>query len=212
MLIFIKIVNLREIKALERSNDIKFCKKTFNLDGKSINMSVNKFYFDDPEGEALSSKTSHPNFVKLLKASFYYDCLDEFSPFGNDEGADLLYNLEDWYQENNGKGNIVQWLFDTIDGYGFKYKSESYSKILDESVLKQIETEDPHCLACMDNTIIAAAFGQYKISGQINKELKEVALIALKRQLLLTTNFKDSLTKEYVQRLQIMTKDLSDLK
>jgi uncharacterized protein YfeS len=175
-------------------------------------MSINKFYFDDPEGEALSSKTSHPDFVKFLKASFYYDCLDEFSPFGNDEGADLLYNLEDWYQENNGKGDIVQWLFNTIDEYGFKYKSESCSKILDESVLKQIESEDPHCLTCMDNTIIAAAFGQYKISGQLNQNLKELALTALKRQILLAENGNDDLTKEYVQRLQIMTKDLSFLK
>jgi uncharacterized protein YfeS len=174
-------------------------------------MALNKFYYDDPEGEALSPKTSHPNFVKFLKSSFYYDCLDEFSPFGNDDGADLLYNLEDWYQENDGKGDIVKWLFKTIDEFGFKYESKGCSKILDEPTLKEIQNEDPHCLTCMDNAIIAAAFGQYKISGQLNAELKELALTALKRQLLLAGDEQHNITKQYIERLRTMTKDLTAL-
>jgi len=38
-----------------------------------------------------------------LTEEFYYDCTDEFSPFGNDDGADTLSSLEEWYQEN---GNL----------------------------------------------------------------------------------------------------------
>ena len=52
-----------------------------------------KYFFDSEDGPA--KETSHPNFVKSMESEFYYDCTDDFSPFGNDDGADLLYNLED---------------------------------------------------------------------------------------------------------------------
>lgn len=171
-------------------------------------MAEKKFYFDDPEGDALAPETSHPNFVKHMTAAFYYDCTDEFSPFGNDDGADLLLNLEEWYQEKKGKGKIVKWLFKTIDEFGFKYTSEGCSAILDEATLKQLQEEDPHFLTTMDNTIIAAAFGQYKISGQIDQELKEVALTALKRQVQLSGADPNEVSGEYLNRLNIMTSDL----
>lgn len=174
-------------------------------------MSGKKFYYDDPEGEALAPETSHPNFVNLLTDAFYYDCTDEFSPFGNDDGADLLFNLEDWYQEKKGKGNIVKWLFKTIDEFGFTYSSKSCTKILDEQTLKQIQVEDPNFFSTMDNTVIATAFGQYKITGQIDPELKEIALTAIKRQILLAgsdNSDNSDLTKEYLTRLNIMTRDL----
>ena len=170
-----------------------------------------KFYYDDPEGDALAVETSHPNFVTLLTSPFYYDCTDNFSPFGNDDGADLLYQLEEWYQEKNGKGNILKWLIETIDEMGFKYSSKDCLKILDEDILKQLLDEDPHFLGAMDNTIVAAAFGQFKISGQISKELKEIALTALKRQTILHDTSTNELAKEYLERLKIMTDDLMNV-
>ena len=167
-----------------------------------------KFYFDDPEGDALDPKTSHPNFVKNMTEEFYYDCTDDFSPFGNDDGSDLLYSLEEWYQEGKGKGNILKWLFQTIDGYGCKYASEGCSQILDEAQLQQVKEEDPYLFEMMDRSIIAAAFGQYKITGQIAKQLKELALIALKRQLILNGTDTDTITIEYASRLKTMQEDL----
>lgn len=56
-----------------------------------------KFYFDDEE-EGLSPQTSHPKFNEIISDYFYFDCMDEFSPFGNDEGAEILYALQDWYK------------------------------------------------------------------------------------------------------------------
>jgi len=144
-------------------------------------MSDTPLYFDDPEGNALSKETSHPEFVRLMTADFYYDCLDEFSPFGNDDGADLLFNLEDWYRED-GEGNITEWLFETIDEFGFKYQSKDCARIVDKASLEQIHSEDPFFFECMDDAIIAAAFGQLKITGLLDQELKGLALIALERK------------------------------
>ena len=55
-------------------------------------------YFDDPE-EGLARNTSHPAFVRVAPQDFYYDCGDDFSPFGSDDGFDTLAALEDWYRE-----------------------------------------------------------------------------------------------------------------
>lgn len=167
-----------------------------------------KFYYDDPEGDALAKETSHPNFVKNMTADFYYDCTYDFSPFGNDDGADLLFNLEEFYQEKEGKG-IKKWLFKTIDEYGFKYSSKGCSKILDESTLKQLQDEDPHFINCMDNTIIAAAFGQIKISGQVNEDMKDLAKIAIQRQFIMNKQDDSKETKEHNDCLNTMLADLS---
>ncbi|WP_018344242.1 hypothetical protein [Cytophaga aurantiaca] len=169
-----------------------------------------KFYYDDPEGDALAKETSHPNFVKNMTADFYYDCTYDFSPFGNDDGADLLFNLEEFYQEKKGKG-IIKWLFKTIDEFGFKYVSEGCSKNLDEATLKKLQEEDPHFITCMDNTIIAAAFGQIKISGQVDTELKDLAKIAIQRQLILNRQYDGEITTEHNNILNTMLTDLNKI-
>jgi uncharacterized protein YfeS len=139
-----------------------------------------KFYFDDPE-TGIARETSHPNYTARLKEELYYDCLEECSPFGNDDGADVLYNLEDWYRETEGKGDIMEWLFGYVDSMGYKYSSEDTYNLIDRAAIEQIENEDPLFMMSMDNSIIGTAFGQYKITGTINERLKDAALMALAR-------------------------------
>jgi uncharacterized protein YfeS len=38
-----------------------------------------KFYYDDPEGDALAKETSHPIFVENMIAEFYYEAQTNFS-------------------------------------------------------------------------------------------------------------------------------------
>lgn len=161
-----------------------------------------KYFFDTEDGP--TRKTSHPNFVASMKAEFYYDCTDEFSPFGNDDGADLLFKLEDWYREKKLIRNIVRWLFNNIDEMGFKYRSKGLSEILALETLNKIEGEDKYFFESMDNAIIAAGFGQIKITGKIDAKLKDLTIIALDRQLLLNENGN----KELHSRLEKMKVDL----
>jgi uncharacterized protein YfeS len=58
-------------------------------------------YFDDPD-VGLARETSHPTFARIAAQDFYYDCGDDFSPFGSDDGSDTLAALEEWYQEQTG--------------------------------------------------------------------------------------------------------------
>jgi uncharacterized protein YfeS len=170
-------------------------------------MRTQKLYFSVEEDDGSSLENYHPNFVQLLKSTFYYDHADDFSPFGNDDGFDQLYNLEEWYRDNKKKGTIVKWLYKTINDFGFKVTSEAASQILDETILDQFEDVDPDFLNCMDNTIIATAFGQFKISGELDKELKDLTLTALKRQRILEEMTAEPDT-EHLERLAIMESDL----
>jgi uncharacterized protein YfeS len=165
-------------------------------------MTTTKFYFDDPEGEGPSRETSHPNFVKLLNDEFYYDCTDEFSPFGNDDGADILFILEDWYKENGKLSKPVKFVKDYIDeNLGFETK---HVKVTDKAKILKINAEEEFIFDSIDHAIIATAFGQYKIEGTLNPDLKELANIALDRQKIITQNQIDNNEIEFRKLVKIV--------
>ena len=159
-----------------------------------------RFYFDDEE-EGLSYQTSHPNFASLLKEDFYLDCLDEFSPFGNDDGAEVFMELQDWYVEKKGKNSILKWLYAYIDEFGFAYQSKQASLLIELEDINFLLENDKFFIDCMDKVIIAVAFGQYKIQGTIDKKLKEIALIAIKRQELIT---KQAISTHYFDTSKLL--------
>ena len=170
-----------------------------------------KFYFTDHE-EGLARETSHPDFVKKLPHELYYDCVDEFSPFGNDDGADALSELECWYESSNGKEDIMQWLFGYIDNMGFKYSSESAHTVEDIAVIQTLLSEDQFFLRTMDNTIIATAFGQYKITGHLDDRLLKAALISFNRLKLITSAENTPSIDEFNRVYDMMRSDLVSLK
>ena len=153
-------------------------------------MATTQLYFDDPEGEGPSRQTSHPNFVNALTEEFYYDCTDEFSPFGNDDGADTLASLEEWYQENGDLKKPMKFLKELIEeNWGFETK---YIKLTDKAKILKIRSEEEFMFDTIDHAIVATAYGQYKIEGTLNSELKELAGIALDRQKIITQNQIDN--------------------
>ena len=170
-----------------------------------------KFYFDDPD-VGLAPETSHPNFVKNLTHDLYYDCVDDFSPFGNDDGADALSELERWYRDTKGKDDIMQWLFEYIDSMGFKYSSESTYMVEDIDIIQKLLTEDEFFLRYMDNTFIATAFGQYKITGKLDDRLLKAALISFNRLKLITSSEHTPYLEEFTKAYDMMRSDLNSLK
>ncbi|WP_299110950.1 hypothetical protein [uncultured Winogradskyella sp.] len=164
------------------------------------------YYFDTEDGP--TRETSHPNFVSAMTSEFYYDCTDEFSPFGNDDGADLLYNLEDWYREKRLIRNTAKWMFNQIDEMGFEYKSKDCSELMDLKTINEIQEKDNYLILSMDNSIIATGFGQIKITGKIDTKIKFLTLKALDRQILV--NSEDRNRVDYISRMEKMKLDLSN--
>lgn len=195
------------------------------------------YYFDDEE-IGLARKTSHPKFNEIIEDEFYYDLTDDFSPFGNDTGAEILLELSEWVQENQHDKGIQEWMFDYIDSFGFEYESQGVSQLDNIEDINQVIHEDEFMINCMDQAIIATGFGQLKITGKINAQLLEITKKAINRQIqlnmqTLSTNKVDigkivkmvdgvstrpnelgetnHLTKLFIERMKIMKRDLDKL-
>lgn len=138
-----------------------------------------RFYFDDEE-YGLHPLTSHPYFREHFVDEFYYDCTDEEAPFGSDEGADTLYDMQDVVRK---KGLIdfdayPQSLIEKV--WDMKYISVTEQELNEESVKKIVEIDEMNRIQS-DMVTYASAFAQIKITGFVNKSLKERAILAMKR-------------------------------
>ena len=122
-------------------------------------------YIDAPE-IGPHPLTVHPTFLQHFPHDFYYDCTDELSPFGSDEGADILAMIEESIRK----------------GYDIDFMEEAYailSEWLEEDILTPADwMEHDDRLAC-DIVMIACAFASIKLTGRITDELKRSGQAAL---------------------------------
>lgn len=140
----------------------------------------NRYYFDDEE-VGLHSKTSHPSFVQHFNEEFYYDCDDEEAPFGSDEGSDALYELSEFIKKHGRKDLLLfpQYLIEEIWDMTYMHPINIDKKSLQE--LLDNNSENEMLIYQSDQVIIAVALGQIKITGLIDKDLKDLAIFSLKR-------------------------------
>jgi uncharacterized protein YfeS len=172
---------------------------------------MSTYYFDDSE-EGVARESSHPFFVEHARADFYYDCTDEFSPFGNDAGADALSSLEDWYREREEGENAEQFLQQLISNWGFDL---NYLTVTEPDELDAIDSQTQQLNDQIDKAVIATAFGQYKLAGDADKAVLSMAHEAFHRQRYLVEKGQRNDTApweygtQYLSRLHIMEVDLA---
>lgn len=104
----------------------------------------------------------HPCAREILDDPFYWDCTDDFSPNGNDTGADLLEAYRDWL-ETHKNGQPLRFLEDLAKRWG-------YSGVdgMDENLL--------------DEASIALAFADIKLRGECDGDARRIAMISVVRQ------------------------------
>jgi uncharacterized protein YfeS len=168
------------------------------------------YYFDDLE-QGMARETSHPLFVRHASAEFYYDEGDDFSPFGNDTGNDLLRDLEGWYQERGANEKAATWLRKLVVAWGF---DASYLDYATHDKLQLVDLNEQYLNDVLDRAVIATIFGQYKIAGKADKAMQTMVADAFMRQRYMTAlaNKRDDPWKEgdfYLSRLTIMEADLT---
>jgi uncharacterized protein YfeS len=137
-----------------------------------------QLYLDDPE-EGLSPDTSHPEFVRICEDELFYDCTNDLAPFGNDEGADVFMELEDWYRAG-AKGTLRSFLDRMLT---------KWSGTIPELAATDRDTinkwlADPKLvpnLLSANNVVIAVAFGQAKVTGTLDETIGALAEAALDR-------------------------------
>jgi uncharacterized protein YfeS/predicted DNA-binding WGR domain protein len=137
----------------------------------------NCFYFDDDEiGQHLL--TSHPKFREKFTDEFYFDCGDEEAPFGSDEGSDTLSQIEEDLRKSKDF-NFTTFPKKLIEDYwGMTYIP---AKDISLQSIEELVKTDERNVTQSDMVTYATAFAQIKITGQIDNELKKIALNAMKR-------------------------------
>ena len=104
----------------------------------------------------------HSQARAILDEPFFWDCTDDFSPNGNDTGADLLENYRDWIKRHKDGRPIV-----FLDYLAKKWGYASF-EAFDEDVL--IESG------------IGLAFADIKLRGTCDQEVRDLAIECIHRQ------------------------------
>lgn len=115
--------------------------------------------------------TSHPIFREYFSDALYYDCGDEDTPFGSDEGSDTLWMLAEQYDPTFDFADFPRRIIE--EGWEMDYIPP------DPAHTDEYIGENNGDILMADQVIIAAAFGQIKMTGESDKALRELAFKAL---------------------------------
>jgi uncharacterized protein YfeS len=137
------------------------------------------YHFDDPDAGPAQG-TSHPEFRRICKDKFFYDVTDEFAPFGSDAGADTLASLEDWYRGKKPR-KVAAFIDEMLEDWEMVLPDLAETR---EDVIERWLADDTLSMTLpeLDGLLIAAAFGQMKITGNVDADVHELALAALARE------------------------------
>ena len=116
--------------------------------------------FNEPE-------TAHPRARELMPEPLFWDCVDESTPFGSDEGNDAYYEWRSWREENPDASlaDCIAWILDgELSGYASAYQSDNWDSF------------------ALDATIIATGLGQLMDEGTIDERAQSFLGIAIQRQ------------------------------
>ncbi|MCD1119073.1 hypothetical protein [Chryseobacterium turcicum] len=131
--------------------------------------------------------------------NFYWDMIDEFSPFGNDVGNDTFYIYYDWKKDNPNK-NGTDFLNHDLREINFDLNITE-KEMVQNSVQKM--NNQYLDLNRIDNEIISLAFTQLFLYGKIESKIKELSLKAIEREMLYL-DFWDTDSKIREERLTKM--------
>lgn len=167
-----------------------------------------KSFDDEDENEwELSPKNAHPKAVAILTDEFYWSCIDDNSPFGNDTGSDTLAFFREWRRTNWNKNPIV-----FLDKLLANWEvTNDFWDVTDASEVQKLRDKDDFSFYVRDDVIIALAFGQLLLAGKIDAEPKRRALLAIERQSLpfIVKSWTDP--EERAERLRKMKNVLENL-
>jgi uncharacterized protein YfeS len=104
----------------------------------------------------------HPRAREILDDPFFWDCTDDFSPNGNDTGADLLEGYLDWLKSHKD-GQPIRFLERLSNQWGYQGIEG-----MDEDV--------------RDEAAIGLAFADIKLRGVCDEQARALAMKSINRQ------------------------------
>lgn len=104
----------------------------------------------------------HPNARSTLDDPFFWECTNDFSPNGNDTGADLLEDYRDWLKKHKD-GQPLSFLEKLAKRWGYDEFTNMDSEVRDEAS-------------------VGLAFADIKLRGCCQSEARQLALDAINSQ------------------------------
>ncbi len=135
--------------------------------------------FNEPE-------TAHPRARELMREPLFWNCVDESTPFGSDEGNDAYYEWRSWRESHPGSSltDCFSWILNgQLCDFALDYESDDW---------------DPFTL---DTTIIATGLGQVMDEGTIDDDAKPFLDIAIQRQRIPGAGPYDTLSLDAIERV-----------
>lgn len=168
-------------------------------------------YYDVPDFGA-HSLTSHPTFRKYFSDGIYYDCADEYAPFGNDTGSDVLWTLEEITRKR--PAHTARFFITNLvtEEWGMPYIppmpgiSDARLRVQADEFFGGLFGRD--IMLVTDQAIIAAVLGMIKIKGHVMKSLADTALYALDRMEALERLYPEYAEESVMPYTQRMRQDL----
>ncbi len=127
------------------------------------------------ENYELSLKNAHPKAKELLKDDFYWNPIEEFSPFGNDDGSDAFHGFREWRQDHKNHSPVkfieqllISWEYPKFDIY--KLDSDEIEKYITAKTqidTSGIEDQMPELMEQFNQ--IASGTGQEMTEEQIRQ-------------------------------------------
>lgn len=126
-------------------------------------------------------KQAHPVARQLMDEDFYYSPIEESGPFGSDDGADTFAGFASWRSANPKENPLVYLQQQLLD---WDYPPFDLQQ-QDPAIIQQYIQHEMGItfLVGMDAAVVAVAFGQLYLEGQIHEEVLELAKASIDRQL-----------------------------
>lgn len=123
-------------------------------------------------------KTSHPRFAEHFIDELYYDCTNEDSPFGSDEGSDALSFIASMIRKKPDLdfSDIPRKLVEEY--WGMEYIPVGTP---DAGQINELASANETDMTQSDRVTYATAFAQIKITGSISPDLRERGVKAIQR-------------------------------
>lgn len=138
----------------------------------------------------------HPKSRELLNSPFFWSATDDFSPNGNDTGADVLELYRDWMEENPKVG-VTEFLDNLMDDWGIE---------------RPFNDDDEFSRTTYEEMVLGLSFAQIKLKGVCEEKIRNLALKAVNdTRYRVKTNHKDwEHYKERLRTLDVIEDKLSE--
>lgn len=117
--------------------------------------------------------------MRHWRPSVFYDACDDFGPFGSDTGHDTLTSLQRWYQDGGLDRNIASFLRSLLSDWGGPVPKGMWrAQAAEMERWLALDKLNERFLIDEWRVRVATAFGQLRISGDIDGNMLEEALMS----------------------------------